>query len=303
MMPLTIRDLAHDDQEQVNDLCSTTWGGKDYVPGALQNWVDDSNVVVRGRFDGTHLVCICALEIQASRSAAYISGLRTRNGRRREGHGRSLVENLIDAARKLNVETLFYITGNENHASIELARSLGFALLDQVHFFNLYSPFPPHPSPNDLFKPHSVAPERLAEILQQYPLVSNQHLPYDYEFHPNSVESLVQISKTSDFWLVMDEDGDPGGFYYRDSPFDQGGERRVTYNVFTINRAVFIDMMARILDEILDLGVNRATFLMGQKAAEWAPFLGYTDSELSEWPGEHVDRCLQFYSRGTTTSI
>lgn len=296
-MTLTIRDLIHGDQEEVNILCSPIWGGKDYVPKALPNWIDAESVIVKGRFDGKELVCICALEIQDTGKTAYISGLRTKTNRLREGHGKHLVSHLVCLAAKLGIERIMYIASSDNHPSIGLARLLGFTLLDQVHFCHLSSPFPAYPSPSDASEVVAVTPEHLAVILEHYPLVPSQHVPYCHGLHPKTIEDLRQIAKTTEFRLIRDETGIPRGLFYRDLPFEQVKEHGATYVIYGTSKAVFVDMTARIVEEALILEADRITLLMSEREAAWTSSLGRTDSDSGDWPAENLNQQIHLYSK------
>jgi hypothetical protein len=94
---------------------------------------------------------------------------------------------------------------------------------------------------------------------------------------------------------VIDENGHPGGFYYGAPMREDRGERATSYVVYTTNRTIFVDMMARIVDEIEEKGATRVTFLMGSNATQWVADLGYMDSEIGAWPGEYLERRLLLY--------
>ncbi|MFX1369850.1 MAG: GNAT family N-acetyltransferase, partial [Promethearchaeota archaeon] len=254
-------------------------------------------VIMRGRFEGDELISLCALEIRQSAGVAYISGLRTREGRRREGHGLHLTKELMNAAKKMGVKDLRYMTSSMNVASMGLAEQLGFSLVDEVGFYFLNTPFSPHPSPRESFKPKTVTADELYEILRRSNLVPNKHLPYDHEFHAKTLGSLRRIGESTEFRVVSDEGGKPAALYYRNPLTERGGETRTTYAVYCINRTIFVDMMARIVEEAKELGVTRAGFLMCPNGIEWVSSLGYVDSELGPWPGEYLDRRLLLYSK------
>ena len=73
------------------------------------------------------------------------------------------------------------------------------------------------------------------------------------------------------------------------------GERGTNYVVFTTNRAIYVDMMARIVDELKSIEATQVGFIMGPNATKWAKDLGYTDSELGAWPGKYSERRLLLY--------
>jgi hypothetical protein len=203
----------------------------------------------------------------------------------------------MNVAKQKGIEKLRYMTSSMNKASVSLAERLGFELIESMGFFFLHTPFPPHPSPRDNFKPKVATPDELHAVLRGSSLVPSKHLPYDHEFHEKNLGSLISIGESTDFRVVYDETWAPAGLYYRNPLSERGGETRTTYAVYCTNRTIFVDMMARIVDEASELGATRVGFLMGPNGVEWVSALGYTDSELGEWPGDYLERRLLLYSK------
>lgn len=282
--------------EQVNIICSTIWGDNDYIPEFLPKWIDGSDYISRGLFDDTELLSIGTLHLVSSTDSGYIRGLRTKDTRRREGYGRALTEDLMMIAQEKGVRCLLYETLNMNEASMDLAKHLGFSLIEQYGLFHLFTPFPPHPTPSPTYIPLNVSPERVDEVISSFPsLVPNDHIPFDYQFYKKSPDNLRLLSERTSFQLVVDENDQPGGLYYHSPLMEYRGERATNYVVYTTNRAIYVDMMARIVDELESIEATQVGFIMGPNATKWAKDLGYTDSELGPWPGEYSKRLLLLY--------
>jgi len=291
-----IRNLEQSDMEQIMAICSKTWGGNDYLPEVLQNWIDSPDYIVRGLFEADELMSLCTLQAISQSNTGYIWGLRTKEEHRREGHGKRLTEDLIASAQEMGVKHLLYITINLNEPSIKLAEQLGFSLSDQYGSFHLHTPFPSHPTPSPELIPIKASAERITEVTRGYPsLVPNRYIPFDYLFYQKSLDDFRQISSRTNLRLVTDENGHPGGLYYSAPLQDDRGERATSYIVYTTNQTIFVDMMARIVDEISERGATRVTFIMGPNATKWVTGLGYTDSESGAWPGEYLERRLLLY--------
>ncbi|MHA2139980.1 MAG: GNAT family N-acetyltransferase, partial [Candidatus Thorarchaeota archaeon] len=225
--------------------------------------------------------------------------LRTKDSRRREGYGKALTEDLMMIAQEKGVRYLLYETINMNQASIGLAKHLGFSLIEQYGLFHLFTPFPPHPTPSPTNIPLSVSPERVDEVISSFSsLVPNNHIPYDFQFYKKSPDNLRLLSERTTFQLVIDENDRPGGLYYNSPLMEYRGERVTTYVVYTTNWAIFVDMMARIVDELESIEVTQVGFIMGPNATKWVTDLGYTDSEMGAWPGDFSARRLMLYELG-----
>jgi hypothetical protein len=266
------------------------------MPEVIPYWIESPDYIARGLFEDNQLLSICTLQLVQSTDIGYISGLRTRDERRREGYGKTLTETLMETAKTRGVKHLYYLTVNLNEASMGLAEQLGFSLSDQYGSFRLYSPFPSHPIPSPALNPISASPDRVYEVIREFPsLIPNRHVPFNFQFNRKSLDSLKRISERTDFQLVVDNEGQPGGLYYGTPVRVERGEKAMTYVVYTSNRTIFVDMMARIVDEVDSKEATRVTFRMGPNATKWVTDLGYTDSEIGAWPGDFSARRLLLY--------
>jgi len=237
--------------DQVKILCSTTWGGNDYIPEVLPHWIGSSDYIVRGLFDDNELLSICTLQIVTSSDLGYISGLRTKDEHRRKGHGKTISKDLMETARRMGVTHLLYLTINFNDPSMRFAEHLGFSLRDQYGSFHMYKPWPSHPTPSPALIPIKASPERIAEVIESNPsFIPNNCIPFDFQFYQKSIQDLQLISERTTFHLVVDGDGQPGGLYYGSPIRADRGERRTSYIVYSANRSIFVDLMARIVDEL-----------------------------------------------------
>ena len=60
------------------------------------------------------------------------------------------------------------------------------------------------------------------------------------------------------------------------------------FTVFASDRAVFIDIMSRMIDEAEAVGADRGVFFLGPRVTEWVLDLGYVADEF-------VDRRFLLY--------
>jgi RimJ/RimL family protein N-acetyltransferase len=279
-MPNSPRLLIIDDQHQVNLLCETVWEGNDYVPESFPKWVNDPHATTIGIFEGDELVAICNLELVAGTNIAWVQGLRVKDSFRHKGYGVKITEAIVHHARDQGVKTLWYATSSQNEGSQKVAEKVGFNQADSVGYFRLYNPFPDHPKPSPSILPLRVNASRLFELLSlNSNLVPSPTIPLAWEYDFKSVEGLERLGKNTDFKVVIDEAGLAQGLYCRVDRHRKD-ELTTAFTIFCTDRAVFVDIMARILDEVIAVKANRAVFFLGPNPTEWAFSLGYVDDEF-----------------------
>lgn len=279
-MVSSLRELTVEDQNQVNLLCATIWDGNDYVPTSFPKWVIDPHDTVMGIFEGIELVAICNLETIDGTGIAWAQGLRVKEGFRQKGYGTKIAKTIVKRAKEKKVRTLWYATSSLNKESQKIAEKLGFHLADSVGYFRLQSPFPNHPKPSLSIVPLKVIPSRLFDIFSGNPdLVLSATMPLAWEFDFKSLEGLERLGEETEFRVIIDEAGSAQGLYYRVDRH-RPAEFTAAFSVFATDRAVFVDIMSRILEEVTTSKADRAVFFLGPKPSEWAFSLGYVDDEF-----------------------
>jgi len=287
-MPTILRELTIEDQHQVNLLCQTVWEGNDYVPESFPKWIDDHCATTFGIFEGDELVALSNLELVNGTSIAWVQGLRVKEGFRHKRYGIRVTEAVIQRARENHVRTLWYATSSQNEASQKVAEKLDFYQADNVGYFRLYKPFPDHPKPSSSIVPLKVNPERVFELLALNPdLVPSATIPLAWEYDFKSLDGLERLAKQTEFKVIIDEAGITQGLYCRVDR-ERKDEYTAAYTVFCTDRAIFVDIMSRILDEVILSNADRAVFFLGPKPSEWAFSLGYVSEEF-------VDRRFLLY--------
>jgi len=272
-MPEQFRDLQLSDERSVRELCNDIWEGNDYVPDRFSSWIKEDNSNPIGLFVDGELVALGNLEAAHDSPVAWIKGLRVRKSCQHEGHGTELVKHMIDLARKRGIKKLRYATGSRNEPSVHLAKNLGFTIANSIGYFRLSNPYPQHPAPSPITVPLVVNSERLHKVLTSTPgLVESGTLPLLWEFEDKELEGLVRLENRTEFKMIVGEEGTVKGLFYGAS-VERNGSKTATYSVFAIDRGVFIDIMARILEELDNSRADRAVFFLGPRATEWAPSL------------------------------
>jgi GNAT superfamily N-acetyltransferase len=280
-MPDSLRQLTIDDKEQVDLLCATIWEGHDYIPESFPKWATDNNDTTLGIFEENELVAICNLELVPRTNIAWVQGLRVKDGFRHKGYGTKIVRAVVQKAQERNVRTLWYVTSSNNDYSQKVAEKLEFYKADSVGYFRLQKPFPSHPRPSPNFIPMTVSPSRLFELLAVNPgMISGSTIPLAWEFDFKSLDGLERLGQHTEFKVVTDENGVPQGLFCLVDRRRQD-EHTIACTVFSTDRAIFVDIISRIIDEAVNLNAGRAVFFLGPNPSEWAKDLGYVDEEFA----------------------
>lgn len=270
-MNLHLRELHLDDKPAVVELCSKVWED-DYVPDRFVSWMEDPLWLPIGCYEDGALVGIAALQKVEGTDIGWVKALRVNEESRNRHIGSHIVESMIEHAPNLGIRTLWYATSSRNASSMALAERMGFALVNQVGYLRLYRPFPPHPKPSPNYHPLIIDASRLAVILSETPeLVGASTIPLAWEFDHVNPDGLARLSKRAEFKAMIAEDGVTKGLYYRYDR-ERRGIKTAAYGIFSNDRTVFVDMIARILDEIQDSDADRAVFFLGRNAHEWIEY-------------------------------
>jgi len=292
-MPEQFRNLQLSDEGLVRELCKDIWEGNDYVPDRVSSWVKEDNSNPVGLFIDGELIALGNLAAAPDSPVAWIKGLRVRKSRQHEGHGTKLVEHMIDLARNRGIKKLRYATGSRNEPSIHLAKNLGFAIANSIGYFRLSKPYPQHPAPSPITVPLAVNSERLHEVLSSTPeLVESETLPLLWEFEDKEPEGLLRLENRTEFKLIVGDEGNAKGLFYGAS-VEKNGSKTATYSIFATDRGVFIDIMARILEELDNSSADRAAFFLGPRATEWAPSLLIVSDDYLNRCYLLLERCLE----------
>lgn len=281
-MPEILRELDPSDRDQVNLLCETIWEGNDYVPFAFPEWVSNPDSHMLGMFLDDELIAIGTLEKTEDTSIAWIQGLRVKNGFRERGYGKRITAALTLKARELGIKTIWYATSSKNIASMSVASKTGFHEAAKTGYFRLYSPFPAHSKPSERIIPIEVNPERLYELLDINPdLVPSDKFPLAWHFDLKTMEGLTRLLDESVNKVIIDDAGIPQAVYCCAKREERDNEKTLAYTVFANDRAIFVDIMSRMIDESEEAAADRAIFFLGPRVTEWAQDLGYVTEEFN----------------------
>ncbi len=275
-----IRDLTIDDYEHIKTLCETIWEGNDYIPDIFPAWVDNPNGKTIGFFVDDELLAIGNLEKIKDTDIAWIQGLRVKDGHREKGYATVITSDLVRHAGYLGIRHLWYATSSKNEASMRVAEKCGFHIADSTGYFRIYKPYPDHSKPSQGIVPLVVSPERLFELLTiNQELVESRTFPLAWHFEFKTQDGLNRLLENAVTKIVLDDSGKAQGLYCFVER-KRKDERTAAFTVFAADRAVFVDIMSRMIDEAETINADRAVFFLDPRVAEWALGLGYVEDEF-----------------------
>ncbi|MFW9807135.1 MAG: GNAT family N-acetyltransferase [Candidatus Thorarchaeota archaeon] len=279
-MSESIRVLTLKDHDQVKVLCETIWEGNDYVPTTFPFWIENPRATTIGLFANDELVAIGNIEQLADTEIAWVQGLRVKDGHREKGHATAITMKLVEIAKNLRVKYLWYATSSRNESSMRVAAKCGFHEADRTGYFRVYKPYPTHPRPSLSIVPLKVSPERLYELLMSNPdLVENSTFPLAWHFDFKTPDGLTRLLQNAIIKIVVDESGNALGLYCQ-TERERSDESTAAFTVFATDRSVFVDIMARMIDQAEAMGADRAVFFLGPRVTDWALDLGYVSEEF-----------------------
>lgn len=145
-----IRRIEPKDKEQVNAISNTIWGGDDYIPFVVDEWIADTEGYFAGLFaDDDTLIGFGRLVSQGDGNF-WLEGLRKDQSLKIKGVGKRIADYLINIALEKECKSLKFSTDVENLESISLHEKMGFCKIKQWSFLEVQQNIFKDKSPNDL---------------------------------------------------------------------------------------------------------------------------------------------------------
>ncbi|MGY5876326.1 MAG: GNAT family N-acetyltransferase [Candidatus Thorarchaeota archaeon] len=280
-MSTSCRELDINDYPHVKSLCALVWED-DYVPDQFPLWVEDSNWIPVGVFDGDTLSAIAALQLIPGTTLVRVNALRVIPEKQRKGYGTKLTSYLVQMAQESGAERIWYGTSTRNEASISVAKKLGFKIANMVGYFRVYRPYPPHPAPSPNIHPLEVDADRLYGILSITPeLIESSTIPNAWMFETTDLDGLRRIGENTTFHVYLDDTGKVQGLHYTVTR-ERKGVKSLTNSIFVTDRTIFVDIVSRAVDFADKNEYDRAVFFLGPRATEWSKTLGFVPEEFED---------------------
>jgi RimJ/RimL family protein N-acetyltransferase len=124
--PAKIRKINSSDREDILEISSKIWGGHDYLPSVIDEWLTNPKCHTYGVEADGRIVAVGNLRLVDRGKTGWMEGLRVHVDYRRKGYANTLTQHFLSLGETLKVKRLRYTTGGNNRASIKLAKMAGF---------------------------------------------------------------------------------------------------------------------------------------------------------------------------------
>jgi GNAT superfamily N-acetyltransferase len=200
-MELVVRDLESTDREDVLEISKHIWDGHDYIPQALDIWLNDDEChTLVAETDGK-VVGIANMRVIDQGKTGWMEGLRVHPDYRGKGIANILTDEIVKRAIKESIIRLRYTTASVNHASIVIAERI--AMTRRFEMGVLLKEVPQV----KMEQQHSIrliTSTELYPILRHKPnLVPDDILIFDWKAFDSNLTNLKKIEECESLWISL----------------------------------------------------------------------------------------------------
>jgi GNAT superfamily N-acetyltransferase len=212
--PPEVRRILKSDRDDILEISGKTWGGHDYLPSVIDEWLTDPTCHMYGVEAEGHIVAMGNLRLVDRGKTAWMEGLRVHADHRKKGYAKILTQHFLKIGEDLGVKRFRYTTGSNNRASIKLANMAGFKQLFRTNVFwheNLKTTLRTTRTRTTV---REATASEVKEIQENNPdLVPQGILIYDWKAVEGTAAGLRQIGKDNRFY-VRKNTKDPKSFSF-----------------------------------------------------------------------------------------
>jgi len=191
-----VRKVRASDRKDILEISSKIWGGHDYLPSVIDEWLKNTKCHTYGVEVDDRLVAIGNLRLVDRNRTGWMEGLRVHPDYRKRGYADMLTQHFLNLGLTLQVRQLRYTTGGNNRISLKLARKTGFKRMFKMTAFW-------HESLDKTLKPTrarssmaEVTPWEAHKLLEtNMPLVPHNVLIYDWKAINGTLRGFKEIGK------------------------------------------------------------------------------------------------------------
>jgi GNAT superfamily N-acetyltransferase len=202
-----VRKVRASDRQDILEISSKIWGGHDYLPSVIDEWLKNPKCHAYGVEVDGRLVAIGNLRLVDRNGTGWMEGLRVHSDYRKRGYADMLTRNFLNLGLALKVRQLRYTTGGNNRISLKLARKAGFKRMLKMTAFwheNLdknLKPTKPRSSVVD------ITPLEAHKLLgTNRSLVPHNVLIYDWKAVNGTLQGFKEIGKEQTFYSAERKD-------------------------------------------------------------------------------------------------
>jgi GNAT superfamily N-acetyltransferase len=212
--PPEVRRILKSDRDDILEISSKIWGGHDYLPSVIDEWLADPACHTYGVEAEGHIVAIGNLRLVDRGKTGWMEGLRVHADHRKKGYAKMLTQHFLRIGEDVGVKRFRYTTGSNNRPSIKLANMAGFKQLFRTNVLwheNLKTTLRTTRTRTTV---REATASEVKEIQENNPdLVPKGILIYDWKAVQGTAAGLRQIGKDHRFYVRKNTD-DPKSFSF-----------------------------------------------------------------------------------------
>lgn len=202
-----VRKVCASDRQDILDISSKIWGGHDYLPSVIDEWLKNPSCYTYGVEADRRLVAIGNLRLVDRNATGWMEGLRVHPDYQKRGYADMLTQHFLNLGRTLNVGQLRYTTGGNNRVSLKLAKKAGFKRILKMSAL-WYENLDKTPKPKKARRSIAEAtPQEAHELLKtNHSLVPQNILIYDWKAINGTLQGFREIGKDHAFYITKKRD-------------------------------------------------------------------------------------------------
>ena len=131
---LEVRELKLSDKDEVVELTSRIWDGRDYIPDLYEEWVNDGGFIC-GTIDGE--IIALAKHTWHSDDILWLEGLRVHPDHHEKGYGRAMIKGQLEYIEDMDYEAVRFLTSDDNTPVKRVVEDLGFEVKKRYDYLRL----------------------------------------------------------------------------------------------------------------------------------------------------------------------
>ncbi len=201
--PARIRKIRTSDLKEILEISSQVWGGHDYLPSVIDEWLASPKCHTYGVEVDGHIVAVGNLRLVDRGKTGWMEGLRVHIDHRRRGYADMLTRRFVSLGKKLKVKRLRYTTASRNRASTKLAKNAGFKRLFKMSIFWHESLKAVAETLHTRSRLREATTSEANETLRANPgIVPHNTVVYDWKAVEGTRAAFKEIGKDHKFYVV-----------------------------------------------------------------------------------------------------
>ena len=253
--PPEVRRILKSDRDDILEISSKIWGGHDYLPSVIDEWLADPTCHTYGVEAEGHIVAIGNLRLVDRGKTGWMEGLRVHADHRKKGYAKMLTQHFLRIGEDLGVKRLRYTTGSNNRASIKLANMAGFKQFFRMGIFWNENLKATSKNVHVRTTVREATASEIKEIQENNPdLVPQSVLIYDWKAVEGTVAGLRKIGKDHRFYVRKNIE-DPKSFSFGHAREDMES-RWWSFTIYSSNAREFAAHFRNHLKMALEIGLD-----------------------------------------------